>query len=47
MHQLHLWKTAARSSRNIFKGRVSLTPLELEKQHEKLEVLTASDFNFR
>ena len=45
MHQSHLRKSATCSSRNIFNGRVSLTPLEPEKQTEKLEVLTADNFN--
>ena len=45
MHQSHLRKSAPCSSRNIFNGGVSLTPLKPEKQNENLEVLTADDFN--
>ena len=47
MHQSHLSKSVTCSSRNIFNGGVSLTPLDTEKQTEKLEVLTADDFNLR
>ena len=45
MHQSHLRKSATCTSRNILNGRVSLTPLEPEKKTEKLDVLTADDFN--
>ena len=47
IHQSHLRKSATCSSRNIFNVGVSLTPLKPEKQNEKLEVLTADDFNLR
>ena len=47
MHQSHLRKSATCSSRNFFNSGVSLTPWEPEKQNEKLEVLTADDFNLR
>ena len=42
MHQSHLRKSATCTSRNIL---ISLTPLEPEKKTEKLDVLTADDFN--
>ena len=45
MHKSHLRKSATCTSRNILNGRVSLTPLEPEKKTEKLDVLTADDFN--
>ena len=45
MHQSHVRKSATCSSRNVFNSGVSLTPLKPEKQTEKLEVLTADDFN--
>ena len=38
MHQSQLRKSATCCSRNIFNGRVSLIPLEPEKQTEKLAV---------
>ena len=46
MHR-YLRKSAPCSSRNIFNGGVSLTPLKPEKQNENLEVLTADDFILR
>ena len=45
LHQSHLRKSATCSSRNIFNGGISLTPLKPEKQNEKLEMLIADNFN--